>query len=82
MSGLKGKEIAFLLKMFPGLHSAFDTSLIVDEFIFSSGKRLLCQVCKKEFNSPFEVAENIDCKGEVYHPKNLVSFKNDKAVWS
>lgn len=80
MSGLSGKEIAMLAEKFPHLHSSFDTSSIVDEFIFSSQRKLICLICKKEFISPFEVSENLECKGEVYHPKNFVNSKNDKQI--
>jgi hypothetical protein len=82
MSGLNGKEIGTLLETFPHLHSSFDTSTIVNEFILCSSKRLLCLVCKKEFMSPFEVMANLECKGEVYHPKNSIAIKTDKTFCS
>lgn len=80
MSGLTGKEISTLLEKFPHMHSSFDTNTLVNEFIFSSTKKLVCLICKKEFNSPFEIADSIECKGDVYHPKNIVNLKDGKAV--
>jgi hypothetical protein len=76
MSCLTGKEISILAEKFPHLHSSFDISTIVEEFIFSSQKKLSCLICKKEFLSPFEVIHNLECKGEVYHPKNIL--KNER----
>lgn len=79
MSGLSGREIGALLERFPQMLSAFDASTLVEEFIFTSMKKLVCLVCKKEFSSPFEIIESLECKGENFHPKNCINVKNDKA---
>lgn len=80
MSTLSAKEIAALLENFPHLHSSFDTATIVNDFIFTSQRKLICQICRKEYNSPFEILSDLSCKGEVYHPKNAVNVKNEKLV--
>ena len=80
MSSLNAKEIGALLEKFPHLNSSFDTSAIVNDFIFSSSKKLICLVCRKDFCSPFEILENSECKGENFHPKNCINVKNEKAV--
>jgi hypothetical protein len=82
MSGLSGKEISQLIEKFPRLHSSFDTSTLINEFIFSSEKKLNCLICKKEFDSPFQVLESPECKDEYYHPKNNVNLKNEKLICS
>jgi hypothetical protein len=78
MSGLIYKEISELTIMFPNLHSAFDTSTVIREYAFSSGKKLICIICKKEFASPFEVIQSLSCVGEPYHPKNFVAQRIEK----
>jgi len=78
MSGLLYKEIAELSSMFPHLHSAFDTATVVKEYAFNSGKKLICIICKKEFASPFEIIQNAECKGEIYHPKNFINLRIEK----
>ena len=79
MSKLTAREVSQLSEKFPHLHSSFDTGRIIEEFIYSSSKKLTCIICKKEFFSPFELIDNTECKGEFYHPKNNFITKSDKA---
>jgi hypothetical protein len=76
MSGLTQKEVTDLFQMFPLMHSAFDTETLVQEFVFNTGKSLLCIICKKSFSSPHQVLENLECLIEAYHPKSF--SKSDK----
>jgi len=82
MSGLSSKDLKFIKKRFNYLHYAFDTKVIIDEYIFSSNKKLACLICKKIFISPFEVIQNLECKGESYHPKYFFYSKNEKMICS
>lgn len=78
MSGLTSKEIQMLSDKFSSFLSSFDTKTILNEFVYVRQKKLKCLICKKEFISPFEIMENLECKGEAYHPKTTLNNKNDK----
>jgi hypothetical protein len=76
MSGLTQKEIADLAITFPFLHTAFDIEALMEEFIYCSGNRLVCIACKKIFISHYEILDNPECKGELFHPRMIRNEKN------
>jgi len=80
MSGIKSKDLKSLKTQFNQLHYAFDTSTIIDEYIFNSNKILFCLVCKRSFSSPFDVVQNLECKGEYFHPRFIMNSKSEKFV--
>jgi len=78
MSNLTQKEVADLFSLFPHLHSAFDTEKLITEFIYVSNRKLLCIICKKNFESPLQVLDSIECTTtDAYHPKNFIK-NNEK----
>lgn len=77
MSGLTQKEVTDLFALFPLLHSAFDAEKLIKEFVYSSSKTLHCVICKRNFESPHQVLESLECTiTDHYHPKNQI--KHDK----
>ena len=74
MITLTTEEILQLKKSFPNFTTAFDSYGIINNFIL--GGKLMCLVCKKEFESQFQINENTECKGKGdelrYHPRCLV----------
>jgi hypothetical protein len=76
MSGLSQKEVADLTITFPFLHTAFDIETLMEEFIYCSGYKLACVACKKTFLSHFEILDNPECKGEMFHPRIIRNEKN------
>jgi len=82
MSEISSKDLKMLKKQFNKSHCAFDTSTIIDEYVFNSNKNLFCLFCKKSFSSPFDVVQNLECKGEYFHPRFILNAKNEKFVCS
>ncbi len=80
MSGIISKDLKSIKNTFNELHSAFDINTIINEYIFCSNKNLFCLVCKKIYLSPFEIIQNLECKGEFFHPKLIYNGKNEKNI--
>lgn len=76
MRNFSAKEIIELASKFRDFNAAFDTSALISNFIYSAEKKLVCVVCKKEFISQIEVFEELECSGQLYHPKH--AMKGDK----
>jgi hypothetical protein len=77
MKNMSFKEINDLYHVFTPLNSVFDIDALAKEYIFVEGKSLLCISCKKEFSNPYEISQNMECKGEAYHPRINMS-KSEK----
>lgn len=76
MSGIELGDLQALTQQFSQFLLAFDTNTILQEFIYSSARKIYCQICKKEFESPHTVTG--ECKTEFFHPKcHLKSDKNN-----
>ena len=80
MITLTTDDISFLKKSFPKFTSAFDSYGIINNFIV--GSRLMCIVCKKEFESQYQLTELNESKCKVedlrYHPR--CQLKSDKML--
>lgn len=78
MSNMKSQELLEIKNKFRNLHYAFDSKTLIEDNLFCSNKTLTCLACKKSFFSPFDVQENLECKGKYYHPRFIVSNKSEK----
>lgn len=65
---LTTENISSLRKEHKKFTSVYDLDEVISNYIQCDSMLLFCLVCRKTFNSPYELKKDLECKSDYYHP--------------